>query len=246
MAASRHRVREDEGQLSPFFWILAGTVGLGVLVAFSADPDDPGTAEGAAARAAARRKKRMASDTPAQTTTERAAYLAARRAELTARDLETLWRMVRSENESESDPVKVEMVWAVINRAHKRGVSVRALLMPEDKPSHQIGGRPPFSTWKPTDKAGNPIPSPRDAAARAEAWVNQDPTLDGAVEWFQPGLQDKLAAQGAELRARRDKGETLNDHDTQIARYKRTAADFRADRPGKSLGQRGVLEFFRG
>ncbi len=172
-------------------------------------------------------------------------YLAARRAELTAQDLGDLWRMVQSENEDASDEMKTEMGWAVINRAHQHHVSVHQLLMPDGKPSHQVGSRPPFSTWKPTGKDGQPTETPEGAAQEAEQWVGRDPQLQGAIEWFQPALQDKLVAAGAKARAKREKGEALSPKEQRVALIHKTAEQFRADRPGKSLGMVGPLEFFR-
>ena len=134
--------------------------------------------------------------------------------------------MGQSEIRTRPDNVKVEMVWAAMNRAYRRHMSVRKLLMPNDVPSHQIGGNPPFATWQPVGKDGQPAPSPPDAAAQAEKWVAQDPVLPGAIEWFEPALQDKLAAQGAALRKQRDKGATLTPHEAQIARPRHAFVPF--------------------
>ena len=111
----------------------------------------------------------------------RTAELAARRAELTQRDLSALARMLDVElptsrfdrRKMGTAQAQVELVWCVIRAAHRKRISVAQLLLPSK-------GDTRYTFFNETPSPLNPAPTMADVR-RA---VAQDPRFNAVAGWL--------------------------------------------------------------
>jgi hypothetical protein len=115
--------------------------------------------------------------------------------------------LIASEPGTGSDDERRACAWAALNRARRDyGGDLDSMLAPSGAWSQQVGNHPPFSTAQ--------TASDDDRALAGEilsADASTDPT-GGAVDFDEPALQDRAAAEG---KAYRDGGGSSSDTDPQ-------------------------------
>lgn len=163
----------------------------------------------------------------------------------TDQDVEAAARMVESENSSQPDRLKIELIWTQIRHAIEKGQSLHQRI---------TAG----SGWGPQgekDGAGavRPVSTRREATEHARELAREvlrgaaPSALQGARKFFEPASQDQLFARGELARAKKAKGEALNEREKHELLYQRDAAGVRKKWIGegsKLVGVVGPVEFY--